>query len=87
MLAVKDFDAAYTQKLPDIRKDVADGRAPTSATPTYFINGIRAVGAGEARFPALFRLALSTVRRSSDEVHDRTTRGWRSDHRRLPRPR
>ena len=42
LLAVKDFDAAYALKLPDIRKDVAEGQALNiRSTPTYFINNVR----------------------------------------------
>jgi len=60
MLGVTDFAAAYAAKLPDIRKDVADGIALNiRSTPTYFINGIRAVGADEATIPGhYFELAL-----------------------------
>ena len=60
LLAVKDFDAAYALKLPDIRKDVAEGQALNiRSTPTYFINGIRAVGANEGTIPPhYFELAL-----------------------------
>ena len=44
VLGIKDFVAAYTAKLPDIRKDVSDGVAVNvNSTPTYFINGVRTV--------------------------------------------
>ena len=60
LLAVKDFDAAYALKLPDIKKDVAEGQAlQIRSTFTYFINGVRAVGADEVTIPAhYFELAL-----------------------------
>ena len=60
ILGVKDFDAASALKLPDIRKDVAEGRAlGIHSTPTYFVNGVRAVGADEGTIPAhYFELAL-----------------------------
>jgi protein-disulfide isomerase len=60
MLAVKDFEAAYALKLPDIKKDVAEGLAlKIRSTPTYFINGVRAVGADEVTIPVhYFELAL-----------------------------
>lgn len=60
LLAVKDFDAAYALKLPDIRRDVTEGQALLiRSTPTYFINGVRAVGADEATIPAhYFEVAL-----------------------------
>jgi protein-disulfide isomerase len=60
MLDVKDFEAAYALKLPDIRKDVSVGQAlGIHSTPTYFINGIRAVGADKSTIPVhYFELAL-----------------------------
>ena len=43
LLGVKDFDREYAARLPDIKRDVADGGAlRVTQTPTYFINGIRA---------------------------------------------
>lgn len=42
ILGIKDFDVEYARKLPDIRKDVADGGAlKIQSTPTLFINGVR----------------------------------------------
>jgi protein-disulfide isomerase len=42
ILGVKDFAAEYARKLPDIRKDAADGAAlHIQTTPTLFINGVR----------------------------------------------
>ena len=42
ILGVTDFDRAVRQKLPAIRRDIADGVAlRISATPTLFINGVR----------------------------------------------
>ncbi len=42
ILGINDFDRRYDQKLPDIRKDIADGGALTiRSTPTFFINGVR----------------------------------------------
>jgi protein-disulfide isomerase len=43
MLGIKDFSAAYAAKLPEIKKDIAEGIAvQIQSTPTYFVNGIRA---------------------------------------------
>jgi protein-disulfide isomerase len=42
ILGVADFDREYAEKLPAIRKDVADGGALSiGSTPTLFINGVR----------------------------------------------
>jgi protein-disulfide isomerase len=42
ILGVKDFDAEYARKLPEIRRDVADGGVlRITSTPTFFINGVR----------------------------------------------
>jgi uncharacterized membrane protein len=42
ILGVTDFDREYALKLPEIRKDIADGGAVgINSTPTYFINGVR----------------------------------------------
>jgi protein-disulfide isomerase len=39
---VTDFDREYAEKLPDIRRDIADGGVlGINSTPTYFINGVR----------------------------------------------
>jgi uncharacterized membrane protein/protein-disulfide isomerase len=40
---VTNFDRVYQEKLPAIRRDVADGAAlNVNSTPTYFVNGVRA---------------------------------------------
>jgi uncharacterized membrane protein/protein-disulfide isomerase len=45
ILGVTDFDREYAQKLPEIRKDIADGGVLNiNSTPTYFINGVRLPG-------------------------------------------
>jgi uncharacterized membrane protein/protein-disulfide isomerase len=42
ILVPLDFDREYAAKLPDIRRDIADGGVlRITATPTYFINGVR----------------------------------------------
>ena len=42
ILGITDFDSRYTAKLPDIRRDIADGGALSiNSTPTLFINGVR----------------------------------------------
>jgi protein-disulfide isomerase len=58
ILGVKDFDAEYARKLPDIRRDVADGGVlRINSTPTFFINGVRLP---EGMIPAAyFELAIS----------------------------
>jgi protein-disulfide isomerase len=60
MLTVKDFAAAYALKLPEIRKDVIDGRAVAiRSTPTYFVNGVRAADQEGRTIPAhYFELAI-----------------------------
>jgi uncharacterized membrane protein/protein-disulfide isomerase len=43
LIGVQDFAREYASRLPDIKRDVADGGAlKVSQTPTYFINGVRA---------------------------------------------
>jgi protein-disulfide isomerase len=50
ILGFTDFDQRYVAKLPDIRKDVADGAAlRINGTPTLFINGVRVVSQGSCR--------------------------------------
>ena len=45
ILGVTDFDKEYALKLPEIRRDVADGGVlRIESTPTYFINGVRLPG-------------------------------------------
>jgi hypothetical protein len=47
ILGFADFDQRYVSKLPDIKKDVADGAAlRINGTPTLFINGVRVVSRG-----------------------------------------
>jgi protein-disulfide isomerase len=42
LLGVTDFDAEYAKKLPEIRRDIADGGVlQIRGTPTFFINGVR----------------------------------------------
>ena len=42
ILGVKDFDKEYALKLPEIRRDIADGGVlRINSTPTFFINGVR----------------------------------------------
>ena len=42
ILGITDFEREYALKLPEIRKDIADGGAVgINSTPTYFINGVR----------------------------------------------
>lgn len=42
ILGIKDFQTAYNQKVPEIRRDIADGGALSiKSTPTLFINGVR----------------------------------------------
>ena len=42
ILGVTDFEREYLRRLPEIRKDIADGGAVgINSTPTYFINGVR----------------------------------------------
>jgi uncharacterized membrane protein/protein-disulfide isomerase len=51
ILGIKDFDSLYAAKLPDIRRDIADGGALSiNSTPTLFINGVRV----EQLMPAYF---------------------------------
>ena len=59
ILGVTDFAKEYAAKLPDIRRDAADGGAlKIDGTPTLFINGVR-VG-GRVLMPAqLFELAIT----------------------------
>ena len=60
MFGLADFAAASAAKLPDIKKDVAEGMAlGINSTPTYFINGIRASGPDGSTIPLhYFELAL-----------------------------
>jgi protein-disulfide isomerase len=57
LLGVTDFDKEYAAKLPDIKRDIADGGALSlQGTPLVFINGVRINGYMQ---PPLFELALS----------------------------
>jgi uncharacterized membrane protein len=59
MLGVQDFDREYSAKLEEIRRDVADGGAlQVQSTPTFFVNGIRAVANGTFLPRAYFDLAI-----------------------------
>jgi protein-disulfide isomerase len=56
LLGVTDFDAEYAKKLPDIRRDIADGGVlHIEGTPTYFINGVRL---DSMIHPQFFELAI-----------------------------
>jgi protein-disulfide isomerase len=47
LLGVTDFDHEYALKLPEIRKDIADGGVlRIDGTPTYFVNGVRLPSSG-----------------------------------------
>lgn len=59
ILGVTDFDREYALKLPDIRRDIADGGVlGINSTPTYFINGVR-LPADRMMPPNYFELAIS----------------------------
>lgn len=60
LLGVKDIAAALALKLPAVRQDVAEGKAvEIRATPTYFVNGIRAADEqGRTIPPHYFDLAI-----------------------------
>lgn len=60
VLGVTDFDAEYAKKVPEIRRDVADGGAlGVPSTPTFYINGVHAAdGNGNFLPPQFFDLAL-----------------------------
>jgi uncharacterized membrane protein/protein-disulfide isomerase len=56
ILGVTDFDHEYALKLPDIRRDIADGGVlHIEGTPTYFINGVRL---DSMIHPQFFELAI-----------------------------
>lgn len=59
-LGITNWAAEYAKKLPDIRRDVADGGAlKVQSTPTFFVNGVRAAdGNGNILPPEDFELAL-----------------------------
>lgn len=57
ILGVTDFEREYARKLPDIRRDIADGGVLSiSSTPTYFINGVRLPGGMTSEY---FELAIT----------------------------
>jgi protein-disulfide isomerase len=57
LIGLKDFDKEASLKLPEIRRDIADGGAlRVDSTPTYFVNGVRLPGTLP---PELFELAIS----------------------------
>lgn len=61
MLGITDYDREYAAKLPDVRRDIADGVAlQVRGTPTYFVNGVRAVASAEGNSlpPQYFDLAI-----------------------------
>ena len=48
MLGITNYDREYSAKLPEIRRDISDGVAvQIRGTPTYFVNGVRAVTSAE----------------------------------------
>lgn len=50
-----DFDREYATKIADVRRDVTDGSLlNVSATPTYFINGVRTTDQNGYNMPALY---------------------------------
>jgi uncharacterized membrane protein/protein-disulfide isomerase len=56
ILGITDFQQQYALKLPDIRRDIADGGALSiRSTPTLFINGVRIE---TLMPPAYFELAI-----------------------------
>lgn len=59
ILGITDFDRQYAQKLPEIKKDIADGTAlHVRSTPTLYINGVY-VNQDRALMPAsYFELAI-----------------------------
>jgi uncharacterized membrane protein/protein-disulfide isomerase len=59
LIGVQDFAREYAARLPDIKRDVADGGAlRVSQTPTYFINGVRAQTEQGWLPPHFFALAI-----------------------------
>lgn len=59
ILGVTDFAKEYAAKLPEIRRDAADGGAlKIDGTPTLFINGVRIGGRG-LMSAQLFELAIT----------------------------
>ena len=59
LTGVQDFDREYVARLPDIKRDVADGGAlRVGRTPTYFINGVAAQTEEGWLPPHYFALAI-----------------------------
>lgn len=59
LIGAVNFDREYAARLPDIKRDVADGGAlNVSQTPTYFVNGVRAQTAQGWLPPHYFELAI-----------------------------
>jgi hypothetical protein len=59
LIGAVNFDREYASRLPDIKRDVADGGAlNVSQTPTYFVNGVRAQTAQGWLPPHYFELAI-----------------------------
>ena len=60
LLGITDGAGEYARVLPEIRRDVADGGAlKVMSTPTFFINGVRALdGSGNFLPPQYFDLAI-----------------------------
>jgi uncharacterized membrane protein len=57
LLSITDFDKEYAAKVPDIKRDIADGGAlKLEGTPLIFINGVRI---RSLMAPQLFELALT----------------------------
>jgi uncharacterized membrane protein/thiol-disulfide isomerase/thioredoxin len=65
VLGVTNFDAQYAQRLPDIRRDVADGGAlRIQGTPTLFINGVRV---DQVMPPDYFEMAINLELKKTDQ--------------------
>ena len=59
LTGVQNFDREYAARLPDIKRDVADGGAlNVSRTPTYFVNGVAAQTEQGWLPPHYFELAI-----------------------------
>jgi uncharacterized membrane protein/protein-disulfide isomerase len=59
LTGIQDFDRQYAARLPDVKRDVADGGAlRVGRTPTYYINGVAAQTADGWLPPHYFALAI-----------------------------
>jgi protein-disulfide isomerase len=59
LIGLQDFAREYQARLPDIKRDIADGGAlKINSTPTYFINGVRAQTEQGWLPPHFFGLAI-----------------------------